>query len=83
MLKSQNKTCDSFSCCYLTFMTETTYPSTPEEFEEYRAVMEQMADEAEASAPDATPLAYATYLAFGNSLALVSGTWEGFPVLSL
>lgn len=38
-------------------MTEnTTYPATAEEFEEYRAVMDAMADEAEASAPDPLPI---------------------------
>ena len=32
-----------------------TYPATPEEYEEYRSVMEAMADDAEASAPDPMP----------------------------
>ena len=32
-----------------------TYPATPEEYEEYRSVMESMADDAEASAPDPMP----------------------------
>jgi hypothetical protein len=30
-------------------MTDTTFPSTPEEYEEYCAVMEAIADEAAAS----------------------------------
>ena len=38
-------------------MTETTtYPATPADYEEYCSVMEQMADEAEASTPDPLPI---------------------------
>jgi hypothetical protein len=42
---------------YLSPMTETlaTFPSTPEEYAEYCEIMEQMADEAEASTPDPQP----------------------------
>jgi len=37
-------------------MTETTtFPATPEEFEEYKSVMNAMAEEAEASTPDPKP----------------------------
>ncbi|MDB4314504.1 hypothetical protein N9955_00595 [bacterium] len=32
-----------------------SYPSTPEEYEEYKRVMDAMADEAEASTPDPQP----------------------------
>lgn len=38
-------------------MTEnTTFPATAAEYEEYCSVMEQMADEAEASTPDPLPI---------------------------
>ena len=36
-------------------MNEMPFPATPEEYEEYCAIMNAMADEAEAATPDPQP----------------------------
>ena len=51
------KGCSDTKNPYTKNMTENaTFPATPAEYEEYCSVMEQMADEAEASTPDPRPI---------------------------
>ncbi len=53
--KIQNKPCDSVGKCYSFFMNEFNFPASPEEYEEYCAVMNALADEIAATTLDPQP----------------------------
>jgi hypothetical protein len=53
--KNEKKPCDSVKKWHSFLMNEFNFPATPEEYEEYCAVMNALADEIAATTPDPQP----------------------------
>lgn len=79
--KNTNKTCKLPTFCYLLLvMSNLTYPATPEEFEEYHAVMSAMADEVEASTPDPEPTRKTYVVTFRDTKSEGGHKFANYPI---